>query len=184
METYLPMRPLFIVLICANIFLINCEPFLPAFPDEMIAAMQPIYAGDFDFTIKQETRDSIYNVGRIFVYGDFLLVNDITDGIHVIDNQDPANPTKLYFINIPGNTDLSVKDNLIYADNHVDLVVLSINESGFELKHRVEKVFLEEGREDYPSQNDVYFECPNPEKGKVIGWRSTLIDSPQCYKNR
>ncbi|MEQ8238012.1 MAG: hypothetical protein RIA69_02310 [Cyclobacteriaceae bacterium] len=178
------MRLLFVLFVFGTLFLINCEPSLPEFPNETIPGMRPIYASEFDFTIKQESRDSIYNVGKIFVYGDYLLVNDITDGIHVIDNQDPAKPKKLYFISIPGNTDLSVKDNLLYADNHTDLVVLSIDESGFELKHRVEQVFLEEGNEEFPPRRDVYFECPDPTKGKVLGWRSTLIDSPQCYKNR
>jgi len=160
----------------------NCEPFIPEFPETTIPAMRPVYASALDFELKQETRDSIYNVGKIFVYGDYLLVNDITDGIHVIDNSDPSNPTKLYFINIPGNTDLSVKDNLIYADNSVDLVVLQIDESGYILKHRIKNVFLEEGIGEYPQENDVYFECPDPELGEVIGWRATLIDSPQCYK--
>jgi len=177
------MRLIFVLSVFGTLFLINCEPSLPSFPNATIPAMRPIYANELDFNIQQESRDSIYNVGKIFVYGDYLLVNDITDGIHVIDNQDPANPKKLYFINIPGNTDLSVKDNLVYADNHIDLVVLSIDESGFELKHRVERVFMEEGNEEFPPQRDVYFECPDPERGKVIGWRSTLINAPQCYKN-
>ncbi len=64
--------------------------------------------------------------GKIYVYGDFLLISEIKKGIHVIDNSDPKNPKNLSFITVPGVLDIAVKDDILYVDNYTDLVSLSI----------------------------------------------------------
>lgn len=65
--------------------------------------------------------------GKIYVYGDLLFVNDKGKGIHVIDNSIPAAPKKINFIYIPGNVDIAVKDDRLYADSFSDLVVFNIS---------------------------------------------------------
>ena len=47
-------------------------------------------------------------------------------GIHVIDNSNPAAPRNVAFIDMPGNLDLAVKGNFLYADLYTDLVTLDI----------------------------------------------------------
>ena len=48
-------------------------------------------------------------------------------GIHVIDNSNPSSPKNIAFIDIPGNIDLAVKGNMLYADLYTDLVTLDIS---------------------------------------------------------
>ena len=66
--------------------------------------------------------------GKIYAYGDYIFVNEPYKGVHVIDNTDPAAPRKARFIAIPGNVDISVKDDFLFADSLRDLVVLDISD--------------------------------------------------------
>jgi hypothetical protein len=66
--------------------------------------------------------------GKIYAYKNFIFVNDKNKGIHVVDNTDPSNPKKISFIEIPGNVDISVKDDFLFADSLTDLVVLDISD--------------------------------------------------------
>jgi len=68
----------------------------------------------------------IENPGKIFTIGHYIFVNEINRGVHVIDNADPSHPKKISFINIPGNEDLAVQNNTLYADSYSDLVALDI----------------------------------------------------------
>ncbi|OQD42604.1 hypothetical protein BUL40_10145 [Croceivirga radicis] len=67
--------------------------------------------------------------GKIYAYNDYIFINEKYKGVHIIDNSNPENPSKIGFITIPGNVDISVKDNFLYADSVVDLVVLDISNS-------------------------------------------------------
>jgi hypothetical protein len=54
-------------------------------------------------------------------------VNEYQKGIHVFDNTNPSDPQNLKFIEIPGNVDLAIKDNILYADSYVDLLAIDIS---------------------------------------------------------
>jgi len=85
---------------------------------------------------------SISSAGKIYFKDDILFINEIGDGIHIIDNQNPASPVPLGFLNIPGNYDLSIINNILYADSYVDLVVFDIsNLQDIKEVHRVEGLF-------------------------------------------
>ncbi|MBK6543734.1 MAG: hypothetical protein IPG12_00385 [Saprospiraceae bacterium] len=66
--------------------------------------------------------------GKIYIYGTLLLINEIKEGIHIFNNENPDNPIKLNFISIPGNVDLSVRNGILYADSYVDLLSININD--------------------------------------------------------
>ncbi|WP_426061127.1 hypothetical protein [Hymenobacter sp. B1770] len=66
--------------------------------------------------------------GKIFVSNRYLFVNEQYQGIHIYDNADPAKPTEVQFLRIPGNVDLAVRGSLLYADNGPDLVVVDISD--------------------------------------------------------
>ncbi len=80
--------------------------------------------------------------GKIYIYGNYLFINEVTKGIHIVDNTDPASPRFLNFINIPGNIDLAVNSNILYADSYVDLLAFDISSpTNINLVKRVENVF-------------------------------------------
>lgn len=68
--------------------------------------------------------------GKIYLYGNLLLVNQRNKGIHVINNADPRLPVNQLFIPIQGNLDIAVKDTILYADSYVDLVAIDISDLG------------------------------------------------------
>lgn len=68
------------------------------------------------------------NPGKIYVYGNYLFVNEINKGVHVIDNSNPASPVNKRFINIPGNVDIAVQGNTLYADIYTDMLTLDISD--------------------------------------------------------
>lgn len=70
----------------------------------------------------------ITKAGKIYAYGNYIFVNDVNKGIHIIDNTDPESPIAITYIFIPGNEDISIKDNFLYADSATDLVVFDISD--------------------------------------------------------
>jgi len=73
---------------------------------------------------------SIIESGKIYAYNNLVLVNDIDNGIHIIDNSDPQNPVKIAFIKIVANKDMEVKGNYLYADSLMDLLVFDLSNMG------------------------------------------------------
>ncbi|WP_281337332.1 LVIVD repeat-containing protein [Flavobacterium eburneipallidum] len=65
--------------------------------------------------------------GKIYVYENFVFINDEEKGIHIIDNTIPTAPKKIAFLKIIGNTDIAVKDQMLFADSFTDLVVFDIS---------------------------------------------------------
>jgi hypothetical protein len=82
------------------------------------------------------------NPGKIYIYGDYLLINEPQKGIHLIDNSDPTHPDPVNFINIPGNVDMAINSGILYADSYVDLLAFDLsNPKAIEMVKRMEDVF-------------------------------------------
>ena len=110
--------------------------------------------------------------GKIFVGGRYLFVNERYQGIHVFDNTDPAQPLALTFLRIPGNVDLAVRGNLLYADNGPDLLVLDLSDPA---RMRVAGRTRNALPELSPPEVDFtvpaqYAEANRPPNAVVVGW--------------
>lgn len=73
----------------------------------------------------QSVRD-FENPGKIYLYHDRIFIVDLFRGIHVINNQDPRQPHKTGFIHLPGVMDLAIQNNVLFADNAIDLVAVDL----------------------------------------------------------
>lgn len=102
------------------------------------------------YTTLQEIRESvsllspqpIHAVGKIYFKEGIMFVNEPGEGIHIINNHDPANPIPLSFLKIPGTYDLAIKGNTLYADSYVDLVAFDVsNISSIHEVNRLEGIF-------------------------------------------
>lgn len=71
--------------------------------------------------------EPIEGVGKIYVKDNYLFVNEPGEGIHIIDNRNPSQPVSKKFLKIPGNFDMAIKGNTLYADSYVDLVAFNIS---------------------------------------------------------
>ena len=90
----------------------------------------PVYVTNAEMRqpIERTAAREMENPGKIYYYQDVLLVNEYREGIHIIDNRDPSNPQFLSFIDIPGNVDMAIRNNILYADNYIDLIALDISD--------------------------------------------------------
>jgi hypothetical protein len=94
--------------------------------------------------IKSNTPQTIEQKGKIFLYGNYIFLNELNKGVHVINNSNPSAPVRVAFIDIPGNVDIAVKGNTLYADLYTDLLAIDIsNPLQSQLKKVVRNVFPE-----------------------------------------
>jgi hypothetical protein len=70
---------------------------------------------------------ALVNPGKIYVWGDYLFINEVKAGVHVIDNRNPSTPKPLAFLSIRGNADVAVKGNYLFADSYTDFLVFDIS---------------------------------------------------------
>jgi hypothetical protein len=78
--------------------------------------------------IKSNTPKEVQNPGKIFILGKYIFLNEMDKGIHIIDNSNPSSPKNVAFIDIPGNLDMAVKGNTLYADLYTDLVTIDVTD--------------------------------------------------------
>jgi hypothetical protein len=69
----------------------------------------------------------IQRTGKIYIYKDYLFINEPNKGIHIYNNANPASPVNLAFLQVPGNADLAIRNNILYADSYVDLLAFDIS---------------------------------------------------------
>lgn len=154
------------------------------FPEGEVIGYQPVYAADVDMTIGMEAARVPGTTGKIFLQGNTLLLNEVGEGIHIIDNSDPNNPVNTGFLVVKGSSDMSVKDNLLYVNQFTDIVALDFSdpENIQEVGREQEAFRLSESNQLVPPQAGYYFECADPSKGQVLDWRLTTINNPKCYR--
>ena len=85
-------------------------------------------ASDFRTDVTFESSRAFVNPGKIYKWGDYVFVNELREGIHVIDNSDPVNPVNTGFLTIPGNLDIAIRDHILYADSYLDLLAVDVSQ--------------------------------------------------------
>jgi hypothetical protein len=129
--------------------------------------------------MKSNPAQALKNPGKIYIYGTYIFLNESNEGIHIIDNSNPAVPKNIAFVNIPGNVDLAVKDNTLFADSYSDLVAFDIsNPLNVTAKKFVNNAF------PYRNMYYAYYGdnvTSNPDSIRVIiGWKThdTIVNCP------
>lgn len=138
---------------------------------------QPLYKtkAEVKANIKSNAPKAIVTPGKIYIKGKYIYLNEVNKGIHIIDNTYPAAPKNIAFIDIPGNVDIAIKENIIYADFYSDLVAVDITDPlNAVAKTFVNKVFPER-----------YYYGFNVDTGKIIyDWvKKTETVEMNCNNN-
>lgn len=133
--------------------------------------------------IKSNPARAIEKPGKISILGNYIFLNEVEKGVHVIDNSNPSLPRNVAFIDIPGNMDIAVKGNILYADLYTDMVTIDIsNPSNIKVKKIIENLFPNRGysgpagnivAEWVKRDTTITESCDN--QGRV--WMSTLANS-------
>ena len=137
--------------------------------DERCAA--PVYMSysELRSAVRMEAPRAMKKLGRLYIYGDRIFMSDAGQGVHLINNDDPANPVAIGFINIPGNTNMGIRDGFLYVDSFIDLVVLDVRDPAniFEVARQID-VFPYDA---FQAINfDGHLTSVNQDKGVVIDY--------------
>ncbi len=137
------------------------------------ARFEPVYMsyGEFRSSFEVQSARMLENPGKIYFKDGYIFINEINKGIHVIDNREPASPRMVSFINIIGNRDIAAKGNIMYADSHIDMLILDIsNPEQPQLLERRENVFPYEMT--FAEGNALW---ADPNRGVVMEWQKEMI---------
>src|SRR6056297_1619383 len=149
---------------------------------EVFIANSPVYM------TYEELRDAVEvtaprdleNPGKIYFKDGYLFVNEELKGVHIIDNRNPENPENIGFVEIPGNVDIAIKENIMYADSYVDLVAIDISDINNPKEvQRVEDVFPY--TTPPPVEEDYRMAKVDEEKGVVIDWEIKKVRQEMEY---
>ncbi len=84
---------------------------------------------EMERAVKLEPPRMMHDPGKIYYKSPYLFIVEKFKGVHIFDNSNPANPENMGFLHIDGIRDIAIKNDVIYADNAVDLIALQINAS-------------------------------------------------------
>ncbi len=131
---------------------------------------EPVYMSyeELRASVKSESALALKKPGKIYIKGNYIFVNEVDKGIHIIDNTNPSSPQNISFIKIPGNLDIAAVGNTLYADSYIDLISLDIsNPLSVTVTKRVENALP-----DRLYTNGYY---ADPAKGVVIDWNEKMV---------
>ena len=126
---------------------------------------QVVYAN-----IKSNAPRTVEHPGKIYLYGNYIFLSEVDKGVHIIDNSNPDKPVSKAFINIPGNLDIAVKGNTLYADLYTDMVVVDITDP---LAAR----FVKYVPDVFPNRNFGYYFLADSNR-VIVDWirKDTTVD--------
>ncbi len=126
---------------------------------------------DLNETIRLQPPRPIEDVGKIYHKGNYIFISQKGEGIHVINNENPSNPEKKGFIRIPGNLDMAIKGNVLYADNATDLLAIDLkNYQNVEVVKRIENVFPKNLPPDAQSIPERYQKKNRSDSTVIVKW--------------
>lgn len=130
-----------------------------------------MYRADLEQSVKYvREKRPLKNPGKIYCKDNYIYVNELYKGVHVIDNSNPANPVKEGFITVPGCVDMAVKENILYVDNAVDLVAFDLESK--RVTQRIKEALPEPPS---PSGTRYYHEVENrPKELILVGWEEVV----------
>ncbi|MDD7885510.1 LVIVD repeat-containing protein [Flavivirga sp. 57AJ16] len=139
-----------------------------------VAVPELMTKADFRSSVAITAPENIKEAGKIYAYKNYIFISDVKKGVHVIDNSNPELPKAIKFIKIPGNEDISVKDDFLYADSATDLVVFDISDiHSITLVERLNDVFSIYDYNMPMEAQAVDYGKVDLENNIIVGWTVT-----------
>jgi len=165
-----PIFTFFQLLICI-IMMSGCED---KYTEEYLS-LEPEYMSykDFREAVRAETTHSLEKPGKIYFKDNYLFINEKMKGIHVYNNTNPSAPLYVTFIIIPGNVDMVIRGNIMYADSYIDLVGIDIsNMTNVKEVARLKNVFPYSVP---PYETNYRVGQVDDTKGVVLDWKVVTV---------
>ena len=127
-----------------------------------------ISRAQLESSVFAQPEQTIYNSGKIYIKGNYMFITEVNKGFHVYNYSNAENPVKTAFINVPGATDLAIRNNIIYINQAVDLVTINYDQTTNTIisTHRNRNVFPSKvapnGQMAYPNRDEIVIDwTPN-----------------------
>jgi len=169
------MKKMFVLLMVISLASVSCEKDdAKDYADYLIATPLMMRQTEFRNSVAILPPQPIEESGKIYAYQDYIFVNDKYRGVHVIDNSNPENPQKISFLQIAGNVDMSIKDDILYADSIMDLMIFDIsNINNINIVKRLENVLQQ--YLTWPVEADIFdWEGVDYNEKIQVGWETRM----------
>lgn len=93
--------------------------------------------------------------GRFYYYDHYVFISSPEQGVHIVDNADPKKPVNLAYIALPGNSDMTVRNGVLYTNLYSDLI-------GFDVRNAAQPVQI--------SRSPQALAQPRSNGEVIIGW--------------
>jgi hypothetical protein len=148
--------------------------------DLIVDGFAPVYI-DFDVTkIKNEKPKPLISGTNFILYKTLIFLIEKNEGIHIVDNSNPALPNFISFIALPSVQHLTAAEDVLYINYGKDLVLVDIsNINNVKFLSSV-KGFFSTDQEEVPQDYAGYFECVDDKKGIIKSWEKKKLTNPRC----
>ncbi|MEL6989907.1 MAG: hypothetical protein AAGK97_19015, partial [Bacteroidota bacterium] len=127
---------------------------------------------DLSYDVNTVSDRALVNPGKIYFYENYLFINEQGQGVHIYDNKNPESPSYVTFYNLPGNFDIAIRNDVMYADNPLYLMAIDIQDienPSLKSRNRIQ-------------QYDWYYD--NLDQNHVIYYtRSNVVETIDCSDN-
>lgn len=129
-----------LLLLSIPLFFAACEK------DEMgetmlVAVPETMTLADFRASVEIVEPIEVEQSGKIYTYGNYIFINDLLKGVLILENVN-YDPVRKKYLKIPANTDIAIKDDILYANSGRDLVTFDISDiNNIKELGRLEEVF-------------------------------------------
>lgn len=133
---------MYFVSIIATIMLQSCIYRIDDSPSRY-SSYEPVYMSrqQLENSIKMSPARSMVKAGKIYVKDSYIFITDENKGFHIYNNSNPNAPQLIGFLEVPGATDMAIKNNTIYINQAVDLVAVTVNNTSVTVNKRIPNTF-------------------------------------------
>ncbi len=156
------------------------DPNIPEFPVGEVMGYMPVYITDAEASIAMLPPQPLVKPGKIYSSPPYLLVNELSRGVHIFNNSDPSKPFAIAFLRVPGNVEITLRGSTMYVNHLTDLVALDVRD--WQNVKELSRHPQEHWNQLLPPEGSRYFECVDRSKGIVLTWELTSLKDPKCFR--
>lgn len=122
---------------------------------------EPVYMNrqQLENSIKMSAPRAMVKAGKIYVKDQYIFITDENKGFHIYDNSNPNAPKLVNFLEVPGATDMAIKNSTLYINQAIDLVAVTISNNAVTVQKRIPNTFPQKVSPDgwgYPAgENEI-----------------------------
>ena len=155
--------------------------------DKTMEGYIPIYSDQIssDIVLSASPR-AMARPGKIYIYNDLLFIVEFSEGVHIVDNSNKEAPVKIGFYQIPGCTDMAVKNSVMYVNYGYGIAAINIaNPINAEYLNytqfsNADNLHPEQSVSVRNSEGLIVYKCPEAGRGDIIGWKYAELSGEYC----